>query len=356
MIAITNIFLQISNAFQILGTADIFEETPLFPAVRSRSVECVRLLLEAGANLRHSLSDKTTVLHRAAKLDCPEVLKELISHEKNYKSIFINQMESKGMTPLHVACLEGNASCVKILLSAGCDVNMKTTFESHEDCIAMHLASSKGHSRVVETLLEHRSGREVIESKDSHGFTPLHFACQYGQRECVRKLLMSGADLSAKTNRKKTTAISLLFAKVSRPIALLEEILDSHIHVNDFPLNDPRCVISIDYRLLVPRDECNKQMKVLDALFDTGTDCDQESLVLHPVVESFLFLKWQSWRRWFYYLFVMYIIFLLCFSALVISVYNKTENGHEVPETSEEYIRPTILLTLLWLVTLVSTI
>jgi hypothetical protein len=317
----------------------------------------VRLLLEAGANLRHTLSDKTTVLHLAAKVNCPEVLKELINHDKNYKSNFINQMESKGMTPLHVACLAGNAPCVKILLSAGCDVNMKTTLESHDDCTALHLASSKGHSKVVETLLEDNSGRNVIESKDNHGFTPLHFACQYGQRECVRKLLMSGADLSAKTNKRKTTAISLLFAKVSRPIALLEEILDSHIYINNLPLNDPRCVITIDYKLLVPRDECNKQMKVLDALFDTGTDCDQESLVLHPVVESFLFLKWQSWRKWFYYLFVMYIIFLLCFSALVISVYHVEKNGPKVHEArSEEYVRPTILLTLLWLITLVSTI
>jgi hypothetical protein len=313
--------------------------------------------LEAGASPRHTLSDKTTVLHQAAKLNCPGVLKELINHEKNYKSNFINQMEANGMTPLHVACLAGNAPCVKILLSAGCDVNMKTTLESHNDCTALHLAASKGHFKVVETLLAYSSGRQVIECKDSHGFTALHFACQYGQRECVRILLLSGADLSAKTNRKKITAISLLFSKVSRPIALLEEILDSHIHINDFPVNDPRCVITIDFKLLVPREECNKQMKVLDALFDTGTDCDQESLVLHPVVESFLFLKWQSWRRWFYYLFVMYIIFLLCFSTLVISVYHMAEIGLEVPRAlSEEYIRPTILLTLLWLVTLVSTV
>jgi heme/copper-type cytochrome/quinol oxidase subunit 2 len=98
-------------------------------------------------------------------------------------------------------------------------------------------------------------------------------------------------------------------------------------------------------------------MKVLDALFDTGTNCNQESLVLHPVVESFLFLKWQSWRRWFYYLFVMYIIFLLCFSMLVISVYHFADNGHEVPQAmSEEYVKPTIILTLLWLVSMVSKI
>lgn len=318
-------------------------------------MECVRLLLEAGTCLRHTLTDKTTVLHRAAKLNCPEVLKELIRHEKKYINVLINQVESSGMTPLHVASLAGNAPCVKILLSAGCNVSMRTTIESHNDCTALHLASSKGHSKVVETLLEHSSGREVIEFKDSHGCTPLHFACQYGQRECIRKLLLSGADLSAKTNKQKTTAISLLFTKVSRPIALLEEILDSQIHINGFPLNDPQCVITIDYKLLVPREEPNKQMTVLDALLDTGIDCNQESLVLHPVVESFLFLKWQSWRRWFYCSFITYIIFLLCFSMLIISVYHLKDNDPHFPQAiSEEYVRPTILLTLFWLVVLVS--
>jgi hypothetical protein len=98
-------------------------------------------------------------------------------------------------------------------------------------------------------------------------------------------------------------------------------------------------------------------MKVLDALLDTGIDCNQESLVLHPVVESFLFLKWQSWRRWFYYSFVMYIIFLFCFSTHVIAVYHLKANDLEVPHAiSQKYVRPTILLTLLWLVVLVSKI
>jgi hypothetical protein len=170
-------------------------------------------------------------------------------------------------------------------------------------------------------------------------------------------LLLSGADLSAKTNKKKTTAMSLLFTKVSRPIALLEEILDSQIHINGFPLNDPQCVITIDYKLLVPREEPNKQMKVLDALLDTGIDCNQESLVLHPVVESFLFLKWRNWRSWFYYTFVMYIIFLFCFSIHVIAVYHLKENGIGVSqEASKEYVRPTILMTLFGLVSLVSKI
>jgi ankyrin repeat protein len=323
----------------------------------SRNVECVKLLLDAGACLRYTLSDKMTVLHRAATLNCPAVLEELIRRDQIYKTALINQTESRGMTPLHVASLAGNTPCVKILLSAGCDINMKTTFESHNECTALHLASSEGHFSVVEALLQHNRAREVVEARDCHGCTPLHLACQYGQRECIRKLLLSGADLSAKTMGKKTTAMNLLFSKVSQPIALLEEVLDSHIKINDFPLNDPQCVITIDYGLLLPREKSNKQIKVLDALFDTGTNCNQESLVLHPVMESFLFLKWQSWRTWFYLSFVTYVVFLLCFSVLIISVYYALDKGLLLPhQISEFYLRLTVLMTLLWLVLMVRTL
>lgn len=307
--------------------------------------------------MTHTLKDATTVLHRAAKFNSPAVLEELTRRDRSFRTALINQRESRGMTPLHVACLAGATSCVKFLLSAGCDISMKTTLESHTECTVLHLASSEGHFEVVEALLEHNRGRELIEARDSHGCTPLHLACQYGRRECIRKLLLSGADLSAKTNRKRTTAISLLISKVPQPIALLEEILDSHIKINDFPLNDPQCVITIDFGLLIPSVKCNKQMKVLDALFDTGTNCNQESLVMHPVVESFLFLKWRSWRRWFYHSFVMYVVFLLCFSVLVVSVYHLEHNDIHIPDAiSDDFARPLILVTLFWLIAVVSTL
>jgi len=321
----------------------------------SRDLDCVRFLLEAGANLDHTLPDKTTVLHRAAKINCPALLEEFIKRNQNIKLTLINQTESNGMTPLHVACLAGNSTCVERLLNAGCDIGVRMTFKSHKDCTALHLASSEGHFNVVETLLKHNSGREVVEARDGHGCTPLHLACQYGHRECIKKLLLSGADLSAKTYINRSTAISLLLNKVFQPIAFLEEVLDAHIKINDFPLSDPQCVITIDYRILEPREKGSKQMKVLDALFDTGTKCNQEALVLHPVVESFLFLKWLCLKRAFYQSFVTYIIFLVCFNIFVVSLYHLKDNDLEVPPAiSEDYLGPAVLLTLFSLIAMVS--
>jgi ankyrin repeat protein len=341
--------------FQILNSSDYCEETPLFRAVMSRDLDCVRLLLEAGASLDHTLSDKTTVLHRAAEINCPALLEEFIRRDQNFKLKLINQTELNGMTPLHVACLAGNNPCVERLLSAGCDIGLKMTFKSYKDCTALHLASSEGHFNVVETLLKHNSEREVVEARDGRGCTPLHLACQNGHRECIKKLLLSGADLSAKTYRSKRTAISILLNKVFQPIAFLEEVLDAHIKINDFPLSDPQCVITVDYRILEPLKKGTKQMKVLDALFDTGIICNQEALVLHPVVESFLFLKWLSLRLTFYYSFVTYVIFLLCFNIFVVSRYYQKDNDLEVSRVlSDDYFGLAVLVTLLRLFVIVS--
>jgi hypothetical protein len=143
---------------------------------------------------------------------------------------------------------------------------------------------------------------------------------------------------------------------VFQPIAFLEEVLDAHIEINDFPLSDPQCVITIDYRIFEPCEKGNKQMQVLNALFDTGNNCNQEALVLHPVVESFLFLKWLSLRGSFYNSFVTYVVFLLCFSIFVFSLYYWKDNGLEVPPAiSGDYFGPAVLGALFWLIAIVST-
>jgi hypothetical protein len=106
---------------------------------------------------------------------------------------------------------------------------------------------------------------------------------------------------------------------------------------------------------LEPSEKGKKQMKVLDALFDTGTNCNQEALVLHPLVESFLFLKWLCLRRSFYYSFVTYVIFLLCFNIFVVSIYYLKDNDLGVPPAiSEDYFGNVVLATLFWLISMVS--
>ena len=342
--------------FQVLNVGDVHGETPMFKSVYGRNAACVKLLLDAGARLRPTRTDKMTVMHTAAQTGAFQVLEELIRRDQHSRLPMFNQTDCRGMTPLHLACQHGHALCAKLLIAAGCDMNINTNIDFHTNCSPLHLAAAHGHQDVVDLLLSFAESPKIVNTKDVHGCTPLHLACQNGHRECIRRLLLSGADLSAKIKHRRTTAMEYLFRNISQPIAFLGSILDSQITINEYSVNDPKCLITVNYRVLVPRDKPNKQIKVLDALFDTGMSCNQECLVLHPVVESFLFLKWRDWRFWFFHSFFIYLMFLFGFTALVINVYYVIENGHELPTwLSIGHCKIFVAFTLSWLIFVAST-
>lgn len=276
-----------------------------------------------------------TVLHRAAEGNHPEVLEELLRHNLSNKDSFINtKTDPGGLTPLHIASIFGYLACVKILLSFGCDITVKTSVLSQNESTALHLASSHGHSGVVESLLDHNSDRKIVEARDIHGCTPLHLACQQGRRDCARLLLKKGADMSARmtdTNGRKFTAVDFLISATTQPVELLEEVLDSSISVNEFSINDPKCVVSVDYRVLLPPDGYTREMQVLNALFDTGTKSGQERLLMHPLVESFLTLKWKKLKSWFYIIIAIYTVFLISFTTLIMILYYYNQSQIQLP-------------------------
>ncbi|KAJ4444209.1 hypothetical protein ANN_06000 [Periplaneta americana] len=327
--------LNISDSRRILNSRDNRGESPLFQAVSSGNMPCVKRLLEAGADFTCTLDGNMTVLHRAAEGNHPEVLEELLRYNLSNKDSFINtKTDPGGLTPLHIASIFGYLACVNILLSFGCDITLKTSVLSQNESTALHLASSHGHSGVVESLLDHNSDRKIVEARDIHGCTPLHLACQQGRRDCARLLLKKGADMSARmtdTNGRKFTAVDFLISATTQPVELLEEVLDSSIFVNEFSINDPKCVVSVDYRVLLPRDGYTREMQVLNALFDTGTKSGQERLLMHPLVESFLTLKWKKLKSWFYIIIAMYTVFLISFTTLVMILYYYNQSQIQLP-------------------------
>jgi ankyrin repeat protein len=66
-------------------------------------------------------------------------------------------------------------------------------------CDSIHMASKYGHSECLRTLIV--SGAD-INAKDNffehNGWTPLHYASENGHLECIRILISSGADSNAK--------------------------------------------------------------------------------------------------------------------------------------------------------------
>ena len=86
-----------------VNTVSIFSDTPLGPAVGRRNIELIRLLLEHGAN-PNSAMGRQTVLHLAAEKGCFDCVKALVEAGADVNA---QTSDSQYRTPLHLAKRRG---------------------------------------------------------------------------------------------------------------------------------------------------------------------------------------------------------------------------------------------------------
>ena len=127
--------------------------TPLHGACLGGQLECMRVLLESGAD--------------------------------------IGAQDDEGFAVLHIASEDGKVEVVGLLLQHNADVNAKTKYET--DRTPLIYASASGHVRVAQLLLEHGAD---INAGDEDGDTALGWASVNGNLNVVRLLLGHGADVN----------------------------------------------------------------------------------------------------------------------------------------------------------------
>ncbi|CAB4061801.1 SHARK [Lepeophtheirus salmonis] len=90
---------------------------------------------------------------------------------------------------LHRAAANGELTIVSELLKSG---YRNVSAKNHDGQTATHLAAFYGFDRVIQELHKYNAPVNVA---DSSGYSPLHFACQANQPNCVKVLLEeAGAD------------------------------------------------------------------------------------------------------------------------------------------------------------------
>ncbi len=153
------------------------------------SLELVRALVDAGADINARDNEGNTPLHFSVKR---------INREKfptrDYEGIVRLLLEKKadvhivnvaGATPLHTAAaFRADTPAVEMLIHAGADVNLKA-LASHGGWTPLHGAAARNSDGIVAVLLKYGADPTA---KDAKGLTALGVADQRGFAETVKVL------------------------------------------------------------------------------------------------------------------------------------------------------------------------
>ncbi|XP_078733442.1 ankyrin repeat domain-containing protein 6 [Lampetra fluviatilis] len=170
--------------------ADLLAEKLLVAAHRGRVGDVVELINRGAPSAinKHGRSP----LHLAASRGHAEVVRLLASAGCN-----LDLQDDGGQTAVHRAVEAGSTAVLSVLLDEGCSLDRQDTSGS----TALHEAAWKGYSQSVKLLV--KAGANV-HVKNHAGSTPLHLACQNGHSQSCRGLLLGGSRPDAKNHTGDT--------------------------------------------------------------------------------------------------------------------------------------------------------
>lgn len=150
--------------------------TPLFLAIKNRSVEMVDILLEAGADTEVGLWSGETPLMTAAKAGNTQVVGLLLA-----RGVDVNAREPRrGQSALMWAISFGNPDVARVLIEHGAEVEARTT-----------MLNEQFKPMVLDGFAKN------VDVTPRGGYTPLMFAARVGDRETTRLLLERGAEVNS---------------------------------------------------------------------------------------------------------------------------------------------------------------
>lgn len=184
------------NANADVNAMDMEGETPLSAAAAGGELDMMSLLLSHGAevNLTGGLL-QWTAIHRAVAAGQDQSVDCLLRHNAD-----LDKTDAVQRTPLLLAVMFRHVQCATVLLAAGADPNMgNKRFGS-----PLNLAASQGNDCMVEVLLTYGAFMETAPYA-------LHNAIEVGSIDCVRMLLLSGADPNVHDRKGKTPLILAIY-------------------------------------------------------------------------------------------------------------------------------------------------
>lgn len=242
----------------------------------------------------------------------------------------LNEMDESSRTksPLELACIYGNWNVLELFLkcpniSIG---NAPLLINVVKNIGEFSHTKSCDYKKCFYLLLNYP--QIDIDQKDTYGCTALHAAVKYNNQTEVLALLKKGAYIGT-LNRVNEFPITDIDANI------LEIHFNSCITTNGLRPGDDNYEIRFKYGNLVPLSvrKCgkmsSKNAKILQCTDEMAPieymakSTELKHLVKHPLIASFLFLKWHKLALVFYTNFICYTVYCLAMIFYLLFCYGQ---------------------------------
>ncbi|KAG5681417.1 hypothetical protein PVAND_010855 [Polypedilum vanderplanki] len=232
--------------------------------------------------------------------------------ENDAKRISFND-STNGLPPLFLALSYGRHEIVKFFLKYE---NVEFEFENKSSNVLHQICSTKNNSNSQDVLLcfyliikDKRCTSDIINAFDSKNYTSLMYACENEYDEIVKELILRGAYINESTTQ--TIKENLL-------IECLDECMS---HSSD--LNDRNCLIQLNYQFLIPpKCELKNSIRETRALKLVAKEARLKKHVTHPLIKSYIDLKWRRVNLLIYSGLSVYFLFLLYLSHFILDFFH----------------------------------
>lgn len=221
------------------------------------------------------------------------------------------------LTPVESACHFGNWKVLEILLkSPKLDLNRSGPLLS---IVVKNIGEKDSpkcnYEKCFKLLLDHKD--IDVNQLDAYECSALHYAIKFNNSEAILELMKRGAYIGQK-NAYNQCPLSNINPEV------LEKHFDSCITTNDLRAGEDEYEVQFDYSSLVPvstrkhndkkssddhkksEDYCPNEMIALEYISESN---ELRHLIRHPLIASFLFLKWNQLALIFYMNFILCLLF-----------------------------------------------
>jgi len=272
---------------------------------------------------------------------------------KNKFNEAYKDIDDGNYTLLQYSTLHRLEDIVQLLLESGAQPNATTKFEKRSPIL---IASMNNDREIMKLLLSSATNNKLdVNVTDAKGNTPLHYVSNTEYLDCVVDLIRCGADMKHKN----------IFNKSPLPAKSVEKFLDKSLQPNDKFPGDEEYKIIFDYSFLVAHNEKGTQPYLpqeseqhlindhesgsrndqfpeklkpeMDFLFHMSQSDEHKKLVQHPIITSFLHMKWQRVKSYFYINIFIYILFAILLNAyILLKIGDNATNGSESGITSND--------------------